>query len=96
MNLTYDDIRMIEYAIPCGEYPDLKPADSNVHIHRFACPLMIGEEKAVAWLTAKQTIKVRAGGAIIASPRNPANASVFYRLAHIEGIDVPVICFLLS
>ncbi|MBR4107482.1 MAG: hypothetical protein IKK45_02185, partial [Akkermansia sp.] len=50
--------KLYEYAIPCGVYPDLKHSDNKVRILRFACPLMIGEEKAIAWMTAKQTTNV--------------------------------------
>lgn len=49
---------LFEHAVFIGEYPDLKHNDQNVHIYRFACPLMIDGEKAIAWLTAKQTINV--------------------------------------
>ncbi len=50
--------KLFENAVYCGEYPDLKHGEATVHIHRFACPMMIGGEKAVAWLTAKQTTNV--------------------------------------
>ena len=50
--------KLFEHAVSCGEYPDLKHGEQTVHIHRFACPLMIDGEKAVAWLTAKQTTNV--------------------------------------
>lgn len=49
---------LFAHAVPCGEYPDLKHGEPTVHIHRFACPMMIDGEKAVAWLTAKQTTNV--------------------------------------
>lgn len=50
--------KLFENAVYCGEYPDLKHGEETVHIHRFACPMMIDGEKAVAWLTAKQTMNV--------------------------------------
>ena len=50
--------KLFEHAVPCGEYPDLKHGEQTVHIRRFACPLMIDGEKAVAWLTAKLTTNV--------------------------------------
>lgn len=50
--------KLFKYAIPSGEYPDLKHGDDKVKIRRFACPIMIKGEKAVAWLTAKQTTNV--------------------------------------
>lgn len=42
-------------AVPCGEYPDSKNGESDVKILRFACPIMLGGEKAVAWMTAKKS-----------------------------------------
>ena len=50
--------KLFEHAVPCGEYEDKKNGDKQVVIHRFACPLMIRGEKAVAWMTAKQTTNV--------------------------------------
>lgn len=50
--------KLFKYAIPSGEYPDLKHGEQTVRIHRFACPIIIKGEKAVAWLTAKQTTNV--------------------------------------
>lgn len=50
--------KLFKHAVYCGEYPDLKHGEDTLHIHRFACPMMIDGEKAVAWMTAKQTTNV--------------------------------------
>ncbi len=53
--------KLFEHAVPCGEYPDSKNGKADVKILRFACPLMLGGEKAVAWMTAKKSTDKKNG-----------------------------------
>lgn len=48
--------RLFQLSLRCGIYPDLKQGDENVRIHRFACPIVVDGERAIAWLTAKETL----------------------------------------
>ncbi len=47
--------KLFLHAVPCEVYPDSKNGKSDVKILRFACPIMLGGEKAVAWMTAKKS-----------------------------------------
>ncbi|MBQ8517122.1 MAG: hypothetical protein IJ498_06040 [Akkermansia sp.] len=54
--------KLFRYAVRCGVYPDLKHGDPNVRIHRFACPIVIDGESAIAWMTAKETVNQKDSG----------------------------------
>lgn len=48
-------------AVYCGVYEDKKHEDSSLHIHRFACPIVMDGESGVAWMTVKEALDKKNG-----------------------------------